>query len=278
VKLKFPKSIKQKSLLKIILLAFLSSAALVVLFFVILFILFFIYKDDISKTLLSRVNQKINGQVSFSDLSFTPFKHFPNAALVLYDLSLKESKDSDHNSLRSPVFEIDEAYVSLNIIDLFSSRINVSDITFEGGTLYLVKYRDNSINLEKAIKKKTKEEIIVQKKTTQVDTSISKTQKVDENKSNLNLQIDNMEIVDVEIRIENQLTTNKLKLYVNQLQSEFSYKNNQIISSIIFDTKVDSLIIGNNLWLNDQHIKFESSIEIETDSIFIKVKDGNFSI
>ena len=278
MRLNIPKSIKQKSLLKIILLAFLSSAALVVLFFAILFILFLAYKDDISKTLLSRVNQKINGQVSFSDLSFTPFKHFPNAALVLYDFSLKESKDSDTNALRSPVFEINEAYVSFNIVDLFSSRINVSDITFEGGTLNLIVYPDNSSNLEKAIKKITKQEIIVQKKPTQVDTSISKTQKVDENRSDLNLQIDNLEIVDVELRFENQLTTNKLKLYVNQLQSEFSYKNNQIISSLNFDTQVDTLIIGKRLWLNDQHINFESALEIETDSIFVKLKDGNFSI
>lgn len=240
--------------------------------------MFLAYKDDISKILISRVNQKINGQISFSDLSFTPFKHFPNAALVLYDFSLKESKESALNASRLPVFDISEAFISLNIVDLFSSRINVSDITFEGGTLTLEVYPDGSSNLDKAIKKITKQEIIVQKKATQSDTLISKTKKVVENKSDLNLQIDNLEIIDVEMRMENQLNRNKLKLNVEYFQSDFSYEDNEIISSLYFDTQIDSLMIGDRLWLAETHLKFKSGFEIETDSIFIKLKDGKFSV
>jgi len=153
VKLSIINKLKKKSLLKIITVAFLSLAALILLFFSILFILFLIYKDDIGKTLLSRLNQRISGEVSFSELSFTPFRHFPSAALVLSDFSLKESKDLNLKSSKLPIFEIDEAYISLNIVDLFSSRINVSDITFEGGNINIVVYPDSITNLEKAIKK-----------------------------------------------------------------------------------------------------------------------------
>ena len=86
------KTKKQKSLSKIIAVAFFSLAALVILFFSVLFILFLIYKNDISTALLLGVNNKIEGKISFSDLSFTPFKHFPSASLKFYDLALQESK------------------------------------------------------------------------------------------------------------------------------------------------------------------------------------------
>jgi hypothetical protein len=85
---------QRKSLFKIIAVAFFSLAALVILFFSILFILFLIYKNDISTALLLGVNNKIEGKISFSDLSFTPFRHFPDASLVINNLTLKKNKDS----------------------------------------------------------------------------------------------------------------------------------------------------------------------------------------
>ena len=278
MKLSIINTLKKKSLLKIITVAFLSLAALILLFFSILFILFLIYKDDIGKTVISRLNQRINGEVSFSELSFTPFRHFPSAALVLSDFSLKESKDLDLNLSKLPIFEINEAYVSLNIVDLFSSRINVSDITFEGGNINIVVYPDSITNLEKAIKKVTKNKIIVQKKPVEVDTSISQTKNVAETKSELSLQIDNLELVNLAVSFENQLRKNRAKITINELQSDFSYKDNQIISSLNFDTQIDSLIIGDNLILADEKINFESELEIETDSIFVKLNEGSFSI
>jgi AsmA protein len=270
------KSKYQKSLFRIITVSFLSLASLIILYFSILFILFLVFKNDISTTILIGVNNKIEGKISFSDLSFTPFRHFPNASLILNDLNLTESKDSNSNS--PPVLNIKEAYVSLNLIDLFSSRINVTDITFEGGNLNIIVYPDSQSNLEKAIKKVKLKEIFVEQKHFQVDTTISKSNKVTEEKLQLVILIDNLEIDNLTMLIDNQLTRNKLITNINRLQSEFSYKNNQIISSLNLDTHVDSLLLGDKLILADKKINFKSDLEVETDSIFVKVRDGNISI
>jgi uncharacterized protein involved in outer membrane biogenesis len=269
---------KQKSLFKIISIAFLSLAALIILFFSILFILFLVYKNEISKTLLSSVNQKIKGEITFSDLSFTPFKHFPNASLKLSDLSLKESKDSSVNTAKMPVFNLKEAYVSLNIVDLFSSRINVSEITVEGGTFNLIVYPDSVTNLDKAIRKVSEHEKIVREKPTETDTSLSSTQMVADTTSGLNLQIDNLEINDLQLSLENQFKKNKLLLNVKELRSRFSYSKNQIICSIELDTKIDSLIKNTNLLLSDQQLNFESKLEVETDSIYVKLEEGSLAL
>ena len=256
---------KQKSLFKILLISFFSLATLIILFFLVLFILFLVYKNDISKTVLLTVNQKINGRVSFSDISFTPFRHFPNAALKFYDLSLQESKDPFLNSNNPPVFDIDEAYISVNIVDLFSSHINASAITFDGGSLNIVVYPDSQTNLEKAIKKVTKREKFVQEKPA-------------ETTSDLNLQIDNLEIIDLELSAENQLTKNKVQLKIKELQSEFSYTDNHISSKLNLNTILDSLIIKNKPLLSNMQVNIASLLEVDTDSIYVQLEEGSFSI
>ena len=269
---------RDKSLYKIILLSFLSIFTLIFLFFSALFILFLIYKNDISGILLSSVNQKINGEITFSDISFTPFIHFPNAALVLQEFTLKESKDSTLNSSAPTIFKFNEAYVSLNIVDLFSSRINVSDITLERGILNLIVYPDNISNLAKAISKVEKKEKRTEEKPIKTDSSYRKTTHIAKPKSDLNLQIDNLELIDIKLNIENHLKKNRLQLQINNLQSDFTYINNKILSSPNLDAKVDSLIIGDKLLLADDQLNFESNIEVITDSILVKLEEGSLSL
>ncbi len=224
------------------------------------------------------MNQKINGKVSFSDISFTPFKHFPNAALKFYDLSLQESKDSVLNLNKPPVFDIGEAYISVNIIDLFSSRINVSDITIEDGIVNVIAYPDSITNLARAINKIKNKEKITDELSVRTDSSYKKTKEISEPKSDLSLQIDNLEIIDVKLIINNYLTKNKLQLKINELQSGFTYINNKIVSSLNFNTRLDSLLIGDNILLADEQLNFESNIEVITDSIFVKLEKGSLSV
>ncbi len=275
-KIEFFKSKNKKPLYRIITVLFLSLTSLLILYFSILFILFLIFKNDISSTILLRVNNEIEGRISFTDLSFTPFRHFPSASLILNDLELTESKDSTSNS--PPVFKIKEAYISLNLADLFSSRINVSEITFEGGNLNIIVYPDSQSNLEKAITKHKQKKSVIDQKPYVVDTTISKSNKVTETKPQLIVLIDRLEIENLTILIDNQLTKNKLRINIDRLQSDYSYKINRIISFVNFDAQVDSLFIGEKLIFTDKKITFESDLEIETDSIFVKVRDGNISI
>ncbi len=278
IKLSTPKPKKRKSILKIILLSFFSLAALMILFFSIMSILFLVYKDDISKAFLSGLNQKINGKVSFSDLSFTPFKHFPSATLNLSDLSLDESKDSSVNAGKLPVLNFREAYFSVNIVDLFSSYINASEITIEGGSLNIIVYPDSQTNLEKALKIESVSENFVTDNNILTDTSDSQSQKITKSKSELNLQIDNLEIIDLLLCAENQYKKNKIQLKINKLQSGFSYKKNIIVSSLNLDANIDSLIKNNELLLSDQQINFESELEVDTDSVFVQLEKGSFTI
>jgi AsmA protein len=273
------KSIKQKSLFKIIAVSFFSLAALIVLFFSVLFVLFLIYKNDISTALLLGVNNKIEGNISFSDLSFTPFRHFPNASLVINELTLKESEDPTlgYNSLH--VFNIKETFVSLNLLDLLSSKLSVSKITFDGGNVNIIVYPDSQTNIQKAIKKITqKKSVVKEKQTTDADTTRQKRETTTKSPPSFSLNIDELSIDDLELSFENQFKKNKILLKINELQSEFSYVKNQIICSINLNTKIDSLIKNEKVLLSDQLINFKSNLEVDTDSMFVKLRDGYLSI
>lgn len=270
---------KQKSLFKSIAFVFLSFALLIILFFSVLFTLFLIYKNDISKTILLGVNNKIEGEISFSDISFTPFKHFPNAALIITDLSLTENKDSILKLNTSPVFTFKEAYVSVNLIYLFSSKISVSKISFEGGNVNIFVYPDSQTNMQKAVKRKTDKKIIAkQKQTSAADTVKQNIETKIKAPSEFSLNIDDLSIDDVVLSLENKLKKNKVLLKINELQSEFYYNKKQIVCSLNLDINIDSLIKNENLLLSDQQINFESKLDIETDSIFVKLEDGRFAI
>ena len=85
-----------------------------------------------------------------SDISLSPLKHFPNIALKLDDLILTESKNSVKEDSTLPIFQFEDVYLYLNIIDLLSSRVNISKITIENGTANILVYADGLINLDKA--------------------------------------------------------------------------------------------------------------------------------
>jgi hypothetical protein len=235
-----------------------------------LFILFLVYKEDIGKNFLSTVNKNITGQVTFSDIGFSPFRHFPNASLKFIDLSLYETKDSVESSNKLPVFEIDETFISVSLIDLLSSQINASEITIEGGSINIVVYPDSQLNFEKAITKvKEKEEFVK-------DQIIP--EKKDEETTGISLKIDDLKIIDLQVNAENQFKKNKVQIKINELSSEFSYIENHIITWIELDTHIDSLIKNNELLFSDEQIILESNLEVDTDSIYVKLEEGSFSI
>lgn len=271
-------SIRKKSLFKIILLSFFSLAGIVIFYISLTFVLFVIYKDNISKMVLSSANQKIAGDLTFSNISFVPFRNFPHASLKFTDLTLKENKNTPVDVDEIPVFEIKKAYLSVNIIDLLSSRVNASEISFEDGKINIVISPDSQVNLFKALKTKSEDNGKIEKEIIEKDISESTNKNFAGTKSGLNLQVQNLELVNILINAENQIKKNKVQLHINELQSELSSVDREIISSIKFDGSIDSLVKDNSALFSDLKINLASKLEINTDSIFVKLNDGSFSI
>jgi AsmA protein len=277
----FCKNIKTKSLiLKILIKVVFWIAAFLLLLSISAFVLLLIYKDDISKILLLRMNNSINGKISFTDISLSPLKHFPDIALKLADFSLVESKDlAKGDSL--PIFQFEDVYLSLDIIDLLSSRVNINKITFENGIANLVIYQDGMINLDKAIKgvpKVKPPEQALKKKPGQEKPLPKQEKPIKAKPSEVNLNIDELIVSNVKLLFNNERTKNRLDIRIQELDTEFSIAKRQIEAVFDFNFILDTLIINNKPLFSNQNIVLESKLDVDMDSGFVKIKDGKFFI
>lgn len=263
-----------KYVAKFLFVSLISLISILGLFFATLFVTFLIYKNDISKTVLLSVNQKINGKISFSDISFTPLRHFPNAALKFRDFTLYESKDISSAVKKNTLLQIKEAYISVNLVDLLSSRINISTVSFEGGKINILMYKDGKTNIEKAINK-----VEVKKDTSQsnLPKQIKPKQKKETSsvqKNDFSLNVSDFAIIDLILNIENQITKNRISLKLNNFQADLSYDDKQINSSLCIDSIIDSLIINDELILAKNNFSLESELNLNLNSLLISVDEG----
>ncbi|HEY7751344.1 MAG TPA: hypothetical protein VH917_03555, partial [Ignavibacteriaceae bacterium] len=230
-----------------------------------------IFKDDISRTVLVSLNQKINGEITFSDISFTPFRNFPDAGLKFYDLTFYESKDTLLRTKNPAILNVKEAYLSVNIVDLFKNRkINASSIGFENGFINLVIYPDSQTNIQKAIHISSVSQVRETKKIP-IDTLKTEVQKVSDVPPGLNLKIENLEMTDLEVAGYNYLTENNFHLKINELQSGISFDDSRIVTSLNLDAYIDAIVFKTSKLISNQQINFETSLQIDTDSFYVKL-------
>jgi AsmA protein len=237
-----------------------------------------IFKDDISRTVLVSLNQKINGEITFSDISFTPFRNFPDAGLKFYDLTFYESKDTLLRTKNPAILNVKEAYLSVNIVDLFKNRkINASSVGFEDGFINLVIYPDSQTNIQKAIHISSVSQVRETKKIP-IDTLKTEVQKVSDVPPGLNLKIENLEMTDLEVAGYNYLTENNFHLKINELQSGISFDDSRIVTSLNLDAYIDAIVFKTSKLISNQQINFETSLQIDADSFYVKLEEGIFSI
>ncbi|MBK9098870.1 MAG: hypothetical protein IPM14_12260 [bacterium] len=189
-----------------------------------------------------------------------------------------ESKDSTSKLNSIPVFKIKEAYVSINVVDLFSSNISASEISFENGSINLIVYPDSQINIVKAIKGANEDEYEAKDELSKADSTKKEEQNIPTQKPELSLHIENLEFVNILVNAENKFKKNKIQFRIERLQSDFSYKQKEITASIDFDGHIDSLIKNNASILSDLQIGINSNLQINPDSVFVSFNEGNISI
>lgn len=267
---------KNKKLFKIFIFVLSAGITVLALFFLVLFITFSIFKDDISQALLLNVNQKINGKISFSDISFTPLKHFPNAAISLSDFELLENKDTLDENSELQILKIKDVYLSVNIIDLLSSRLNVTNVSIDEGSVNLLVYADGTTNISRALMKVVAQKEIIQQPQSETQKKKSRPEQKPSPKKPLDLilSVSDLSIDNISLRVENKITLNKLLLKLNSMNSDFTYNLSKMTANILADTFLDSLIINDKSVLSQKKIVLSTLFEIDIKSTLINFYEG----
>jgi hypothetical protein len=108
------------------------------LLIIILFVILKIYVSSHKKEILEKINTEagtlIGGSVSVGDLSVTAFKNFPNLAIQLKDIAVKDSLFAKHGH---HLFYAQNLYLRLNTLSLLIGRISVNKLQIDSGGFYL---------------------------------------------------------------------------------------------------------------------------------------------
>lgn len=137
----------KRKILKIFLYTLGGVAALLVL----LTGVFYLNRDWIGEKLLLKTNELHQGKVSFSDISFSPFIHFPDMSVKLKDVQFLAGDPRDSLQYSDTIASFNKIFVAADLWSLFSGRVVVSGITVSDGILRLSEYPDSTLNLVHAL-------------------------------------------------------------------------------------------------------------------------------
>ncbi len=264
------KNIKPKFLFKIVVKACTFLLFLFLLLISITFILFSIYKDDITKKLILELNDELNGEIYVSDVSLAPFKNFPGISLKMDTVNVSGEKDSITTSEENPILKLSNIYISLNIIDLFYSKINISAISIEDGSVSIITYPDNSINISNLFKKSK-----INKTTQKKKPDVQKKEKpIFEKKDELSLAIDDLTINKLYVKIENQLLDRYIYLEIKDLKSSFKYGREKTKFFLKTDIIIDSLYQQSRKIINNISGSVNTNISINNLTSLTEFRDS----
>ena len=135
-------------LLKIVLIFFLGLILLVIVGTLILYL----KKDDIGRDLLMTVNTQTNGELEFEDVNVAPFARFPDVSLTLIKPKYFEVPAEKRDSIHQPILSFTKIIISLDILKLIRSQIDISGIQINNGRINLIEYEDSTFNFQKAFR------------------------------------------------------------------------------------------------------------------------------
>ncbi|WP_372745330.1 AsmA-like C-terminal region-containing protein [Lutibacter sp.] len=123
------------------------SVSIVVLFLGALIAAPFIFKGKIKEAVLKAVNDNLNAEVAFNDVDLSFFSSFPEATLVLKELSVVNTAPFENDTLAY----VKEFGLDMPIKELFkgaSESINVTAITIDGAYLNFISNKDGKANYD----------------------------------------------------------------------------------------------------------------------------------
>jgi hypothetical protein len=257
-------------------------SALLSLFVAILllaFIIFFIFKNDISRAILEKVSDLQQGELTFRNISLSPFAHFPSVSIKLDSLSYYEHTRDSINKDNIPIASFEEIYVAFNVIDLIGGKINVPEITIEGGNVNIITYADSSTNLFNALANKQPDSLTLTK-----DTSSLTFDNKDESKpivedtvesdksSEIDLSVDELTLQNLTLVFNNIALKRNSTFRINELKTSFIYHEKRILSELSTDIVIKEISYPDQTYLTENHIALNTSLSFDEEKNIVEIK------
>lgn len=107
-----------------------------------MFVLPVLFPEKVATQIKSWANQSIEGELKFSKVRLSFFRHFPNLTLSLYDYSLSGSAPFANDTLAAGK----ELSMGINLFSLFKESIEVNKFYIDASTIQIMVDKDGNAN------------------------------------------------------------------------------------------------------------------------------------
>ncbi len=224
---------------------------------------FYLGRNTILKKALSYLNENQPGEVQMDQINLIPFMDFPRVALQLRSVRYYEKSPLHDSAGQDPILSLDEAYVSLNVIDLIRGDLEVSQVRLVDGFVILEVLEDSLTNLEKALGIRFGTDTISNSTTDQ---------------SSMGIDLERIELTNILLIYNDQTSQDSVSIRINQLESRFSYLENLIEAGIELNIDINTVKYQTYKLENKKDVNLEGQISLDKESKFLEVAPSSLRI
>jgi len=237
--------------------------------------IFFLYRNSIAEELLLSLNKNQNGEIGFSEISLSPFVHFPAASVRLHGFSYIETKRRDSVFNIDTLAVLQNVYAAINITDLIKGKINISEITLDIGKIYLIKYPDSSINLLNAFSSinigQSNRETGDKENISDTSNKLiqSDTLKLSDE---LDISLEKIALKEITVEFRDLIKIEKSIIELNKLNASFHYQSDFIQSRLKAHLNLLELSLLEKFTITDKNLHIETDILFNRNNKKIEIK------
>ena len=189
-----------------------------------LILVFYLFRGKITERALTYVNEIQPGEVILEKINLRPFLNFPNVSLRVQQVQYLEHVASQIPADTLPVFELNDVYVSMDVVALIRGTYMISEVRFAEGTVNYRVGADSVSNVEKALGILFGSEQIV-------DTT-------DQEESPVKLDLERLEVRDLMVHYEDIPANTSFSVHVNAIESGFSYYPDLVTAEVVLESEI----------------------------------------
>lgn len=225
-------------------------------------LIFIVYQkqDTLIQGEIDALNKTHKGLIVIGDTHIAPFKNFPYISLKVDSVQVYESKEEN----ASLILDVVDIYVGFNLWDLVASNYNVQKLLVEDGFFNIIKHKDGSINIEKALAAPS--EGVVEEEP-------------------LDIHLKNIELKNLDIHKLDESNNLDIETYLYWAKSGVKTANNEI--EVHIDTEFELNIIQDQdtSFIKHKHFEFHTDVLYNELSGLLKIapsgikmENGDFKV
>ncbi len=218
---------------------------------VLVLVLFMALRGVITDRALNYVNSLQPGKVQVERMTLRPFMNFPDISLQLKEIGYNPPLIND-SIIDQPVLELEDIYVSLDILQLLKKSYRVSKIRFADGIIRYHVGADSVSNIEQAIG-------------IRFDESAKDTAAKEEMPA-ISLDIESVEMRNVRLEYVDRRDSSFIEGIIHGLETEFSYTADAINTRLMMHAGLGEGKISKLRLSRPREISFSSGLNYMRES------------